>query len=244
MSNLKEAGNYLPMEFKDSENRTIRAMMVNDEPVFIAKDLCEALGISQYRNYLKRQLDEDERGLHLVHTLGGKQTFSTVNESGFYSLVFQSRKPYARKIRKWVTSEVLPTLRKTGKYELQNMGQSMYVLNTRFYDYKKSLAELGMSTHSGNFHRRIEKYRQHFILSEEGGHWLITEEYLKVIKNDKLLRDSRQQAKLSDTVVKYVHPALRPHMQLSLFDEAENARIILKAIQDVRKEMKDGSSSL
>lgn len=240
MQKAKEAGNYLPMEFKDSENRTIRAMMVDDEPVFIAKDLCRVLGISKHRMAISR-LDDDERGSQLVDTLGGKQTFSTVNESGFYNLVFQSRKPYARKIRKWVTSEVLPTLRKTGKYELQNIGQPMFVLNTRFYEYKKGLENIGMSLRSGSFHKRIRKYPQHFILSEEGGHWLITEEYLKVIKHDKQMRDAREQARLSDTVVKYVHPALRPHMQLSLFEEAENARVINEAMKIAKKKIEDGN---
>lgn len=94
----------------------IRSMMVNNEPLFVAKDVCDILSISKYRDAVAR-LDEDEKGESvLVDTLGGKQSMATVNESGLYHLVFVSRKPEARAFRKWVTGEVLPNIRKHGFY--------------------------------------------------------------------------------------------------------------------------------
>lgn len=89
--------------------------LINCEPWFVAKDVCQVLGIEKYRDAVSR-LDEDERESVLVDTLGGIQKMTAVSESGLYSLIFQSRKAEARKFRKWVTSEVLPSIRKKGYY--------------------------------------------------------------------------------------------------------------------------------
>lgn len=93
----------------------IRSAVVDGTPLFVAKDICDALGISKYRDALTR-LDEDERASISVDTLGGKQSMIAVNESGLYTLVFQSRKPEAKAFRKWVTGEVLPNIRKHRVY--------------------------------------------------------------------------------------------------------------------------------
>ena len=99
-------------------NAPVRVVFQNDEPLWIAKDVCEVLGITHYRNALER-LDDDQKGCGVVvNTLGGIQEMATINEAGVYELIFQSRKPEARAFRKWVTSDLLPKLRKTGKYEL------------------------------------------------------------------------------------------------------------------------------
>lgn len=93
----------------------IKSLMVNDEPWFVAKDVCELLGIAKHRDAVFR-MDPDERGSVVVDTLGGKQEMATINESGLYNLIFQSRKPEAKQFRKWVTSEVLPAIRRQGFY--------------------------------------------------------------------------------------------------------------------------------
>ena len=100
------------------EGAHFRAQVINNEPCFVAKDLCHILGFSKYRDVLKN-LDDDERVSIFVDTLGGKQRVSAVNESGFYHLIFLSRSPKARDFRRMVTMEILPTLRKTGKYEVK-----------------------------------------------------------------------------------------------------------------------------
>lgn len=87
----------------------------NNDPLFIAKEVCEVLGISKYRDAVAR-LDEDERASVLVDTLGGRQSKSAITESGLYSLIMASRKPEAKQFKKWVTSEVLPSIRKHGAY--------------------------------------------------------------------------------------------------------------------------------
>lgn len=98
----------------------VRVVLRDGHPWFVAKDVCDTLGYSHVPHAM-RILDSDEKGVHLTDTLGGEQKLSVVNESGLYALVLRSRKPEARKFAKWVTSEVLPAIRKTGGYELPNL---------------------------------------------------------------------------------------------------------------------------
>lgn len=101
--------------FNYGENTPVRVRVMNGQTWFVAKDVCKVLGIEKARNAVSR-LEDDERGPVLVDTLGGTQRMSAVSESGLYHLVFQSRKPEARKFRRWVTGEVLPQIRMTGGY--------------------------------------------------------------------------------------------------------------------------------
>jgi prophage antirepressor-like protein len=104
--------------FVNESGQTIRVEMIDGEPWFVAKDVCDVLDIEKYRDAIAR-LDDDEKGCPLLmDTPGGKQQLSAVNESGLYNLIFQSRKPEAKIFRKWVTSEVLPTIRRTGRYSI------------------------------------------------------------------------------------------------------------------------------
>jgi prophage antirepressor-like protein len=93
----------------------------NGDPWFVAKDVAVILELQNIRQNLA-ELDVDEKGVCITDTLGGPQQVTTVSESGLYTLVFKSRKPEAKRFRKWVTSEVLPTLRKTGRYAMPGMG--------------------------------------------------------------------------------------------------------------------------
>lgn len=95
----------------------VRNMMIKGEPWFIGKDVCDALDIVNNRDAILR-LDEDEKknGVGITDTVGRKNFATLVNESGLYSLMFQSNKPKAKQFRKWVTSEVLPSIRKFGFY--------------------------------------------------------------------------------------------------------------------------------
>lgn len=94
----------------------LRAVLRNDEPWFVAADVCAALGLNNNRQAVTR-LDDDERGVTTVDTSSGDQQMTVINESGLYSLILTSRKPEAKRFKKWVTSEVLPSIRKIGRYE-------------------------------------------------------------------------------------------------------------------------------
>jgi len=108
----KSAG--LPTEFKFDES-PVRAVVKDGEPWFVAKDVCDILDIGDPSKAVDR-LDEDETGTTSIRTTAGPRELLTVNESGVYSLVFTSRKPEAKRFRKWVTGTVLPEIRKTGSY--------------------------------------------------------------------------------------------------------------------------------
>ena len=93
----------------------VRVLMKDGEPWFVAKDVCDALLHTNSRKALEN-LDEDEKGYAKVYTVGGAQEMAIVNESGVYTLVIRSNLPEAKRFRKWVTNEVLPSIRKHGMY--------------------------------------------------------------------------------------------------------------------------------
>ena len=94
---------------------TVRVIVQDNKQWFAAADVCTALAIRNHRDALMH-LDDDEKGVVSTDTPGGTQNISVVNESGLYALVLRSRKPEARKFAKWVTKEVLPSIRQTGQY--------------------------------------------------------------------------------------------------------------------------------
>ena len=109
----------------NQESTSIRVQVVNNEPWFVAKDVCDVLDHSNHKMAIKA-LDEDEvSSVYLTDALGRKQDTKVVNESGLYSLIFQPRKPEAKSFRKWVTSEVLPAIRKNGYYGLKQTKQDL-----------------------------------------------------------------------------------------------------------------------
>ncbi len=93
----------------------VRTVQKDGEPWWVLKDICEVLGISKYRDTAAR-LEDDEREPIRVDTLGGAQEMLCVNESGLYNVILRSDKPEAKPFRKWVTSEVLPSIRRHGAY--------------------------------------------------------------------------------------------------------------------------------
>ena len=110
--------------FNNEQFGSIRASLSSDgQAWFVAKDVCDSLGIGKYRDALSR-LDDDERGSVLVDTLGGPQTVGTVSEAGFYKLVMRSRKPETKAFQRWVTHEVLPAIRRTGGYMVASQDET------------------------------------------------------------------------------------------------------------------------
>lgn len=101
--------------FENKDFGKVRTVTLNGAPWFVAADVCRALDIANSRDAVKR-LDDDERGVVSTDTLGGVQEMTVVNESGLYSIVLGSRKPEAKQFKRWITHEVIPTIRKTGGY--------------------------------------------------------------------------------------------------------------------------------
>lgn len=94
----------------------VRVVDKGDAPWFVLADTCRVLNIDNSSRAAAR-LDEDEKGVHTMNTPGGVQDMTIISESGLYSLILTSRKPAARRFKKWITSEVLPSIRRTGGYQ-------------------------------------------------------------------------------------------------------------------------------
>ncbi|MBO4482340.1 MAG: phage antirepressor [Prevotella sp.] len=102
--------------FKNERFGEVRTMVINGEPWFVGKDVAEVLGYSQTAKAIREHVDEDDKGVSVLDTPGGKQSTFIINESGLYSLILSSKLPQAKDFKRWVTSEVLPQIRQTGGY--------------------------------------------------------------------------------------------------------------------------------
>lgn len=98
------------------EDQQIRALTTEGEPWFVGKDVAEVLGYSNSRKAIADHVDSEDKGVTKCYTLGGTQQIAIINESGLYSLILSSKLPKAKEFKRWVTSEVLPTIRKHGAY--------------------------------------------------------------------------------------------------------------------------------
>lgn len=102
--------------FENKDFGKIRVQEINGETYFVGKDITEILGYKNTRDALLRHVDNEDKGVVKHDTLGGVQEITVINESGLYSLILSSKLPKAKEFKRWVTSEVLPSIRKTGGY--------------------------------------------------------------------------------------------------------------------------------
>lgn len=102
--------------FSNTEWGSIRVVMRESESWFVGKDIAEKLGFTNTRKAISDHVEEEDKGVTKCDTLGGKQNLTIINESGLYSLILGSKLPSAKKFKHWVTSEVLPSIRKNGGY--------------------------------------------------------------------------------------------------------------------------------
>lgn len=105
--------------FENAEFGKVRTLTIDNEPYFVGKDVAEVLGYAKARNAIAAHVDEeDKKDAPIQGTLGGMQEMTVINESGLYSLILGSKLPSAKRFKRWVTSEVLPSIRKTGQYTI------------------------------------------------------------------------------------------------------------------------------
>ncbi|MCV9368968.1 Bro-N domain-containing protein [Bacillus paralicheniformis] len=120
MHQLQKVFNY--------QDQQVRTVVKDGEPWFVAKDVCDVLGITDARKSVNL-LDEDERNsVPVTDSLGRNQETFIINEPGLYSLILRSRKPEAKQFKRWITHEVIPTIRKTGSYQMEQPKTPLEVL--------------------------------------------------------------------------------------------------------------------
>ena len=108
------------------ENHEVRSLLLNNEPWFVGKDVADVLGYKNTKDALAKHVDAEDKLGSQIATSGQNRNMTIINESGLYSLVLSSKLPSAKKFKRWVTSEVLPALRKTGQYQVKELsGQEL-----------------------------------------------------------------------------------------------------------------------
>ena len=122
--------------FENSEFGSIRTITINDEPWFIAKDVTEVLGYQNGRDAVKNHVDDEDKNTVAIHDgIAGNPNQTIINESGLYSLVLSSKLPSAKQFKRWVTKEVIPSIRKTGSYAANQQEQAEVQSSCRLRQY-------------------------------------------------------------------------------------------------------------
>ena len=109
----------------DFESQKVRTVIKNNEPWFVGKDVADILGYSRSDNAIRRHVDDEDKLTHRISASGQSRNMTIVNESGLYALIFSSKLPKAKDFKRWVTSEVLPSIRKHGMYATENTIEQM-----------------------------------------------------------------------------------------------------------------------
>ncbi|MGK9325037.1 BRO-N domain-containing protein, partial [Melissococcus plutonius] len=103
------------------EQNEVRTILVNDEPYFIGKDVAKILGYERTDNAVRKHVEDEDRLMHQISASGQNRNMIFINESGLYSLILSSKMPNAKKFKRWVTSKVLPSIRKHGMYATDDL---------------------------------------------------------------------------------------------------------------------------
>ena len=119
------------MIFRNDVFSDVRTVMIDDEPWFAATDITRILGYKNCSKAIADHVDEEDKGITNCSTAGGMQNLTVINESGVYSLIIQSKMPDARRFKRWVTSEILPTIRKTGGYVFDEEAYARRLLSSQ-----------------------------------------------------------------------------------------------------------------
>ena len=130
--------------FENLQFGEIRVIEQDGEPWFVAADVCRALELGEVHVAMRR-LDDDEKGRCSIPTPGGVQEMSIINEPGLYSLVLGSRKPEAKAFKRWITHEVIPSIRKTGRYTFDGTSkelQAIFMLDHRTVEHEQRITAL------------------------------------------------------------------------------------------------------
>ena len=148
--------------FENEEFGQIRTVMRDGEVWFVGKDVANGLGYSNARKALGDHVDKEDKGVTKRDTLGGVQELTIVNESGLYSLVLSSKLPSVKRFKRWVTSEVLPAIRKTGSYDMDEYSPEMKAILM----HDKKLVKIDNRVTDLENHMTID-YGQQTVLGDE-----------------------------------------------------------------------------
>lgn len=127
--------------FNNAEFGEVRTLTIDGEPYFVGKDVADILGYSDTAKAIRVHVDEEDKGVDEMATPGGKQKIIVINESGLYSLILSSKLPAAKKFKHWVTSEVLPAIRRHGMYAVDELLENPDIAIQAFTALKEERAK-------------------------------------------------------------------------------------------------------
>lgn len=194
----------------------IRGLEINGEPWLVGKDVAEALGYADPRSTVSKKVDKEDRGVAKMETPSGVQNMTIINESGFYSLVLGSKLPEAKKFKRWVTSEVLPQIRKTGGYipvneeddektimakALQIMDKTIKEKNIKIEELeedKYKLEGLAIKGYSLKDLSTCLDYKERFI-----DDYCISQGWYSRVNHDVIIRDNRYVKRIKKNSINF-----------------------------------------
>ncbi|GMA64730.1 BRO family protein [Alicyclobacillus fastidiosus] len=200
----------------------VRTVVIDGNAWFVARDVCAALELGDVSKAVAR-LDEDEKGTSSIRTPGGIQDVLVVNEPGLYSLVLGSRKPEARTFKRWITHEVIPSIRKTGKYDTQE----------NVVPLSKEQALVTVLRTTADLVEGQEQIREMMAVQAQ------EIKTLAVKVEEQITLDSGEQRRLQKAVSKRVYelehePLKRPQLYSQLYREIKD-RWAVPSYKDVRR---------
>lgn len=191
------------------EELPVRTLTVNEEPYFVGKDVADILGYKRTADAIREHVDAEDKGVGKIQTPGGMQNVTIINESGLYSLIFSSKLESAKRFKRWVTSEVLPAIRKHGVYATDDVIENTlnnpdYIINV-LTEYKKEKEQnLLLQQEIGELKPKADYVDE--ILNSPGTMTItqIAADYgLSAQKLNKLLHEARLQRRVGKQWVLY-----------------------------------------
>ncbi len=241
------------LEVFDYGNWSVRTVVIDGEPWFVAADVCSALGYVNGRKAVGDHVDELDKGVTPCDTPGGRQNLTVVNESGLFDLIFGSTLKQARAFRHWVTSDVLPTLRRTGTYSLAPAAPAVPALPATYADALRELADRVDQLQQVTDHvERITPAADAWAQLEAGGddmdvraaaQWLSTDPAIS-IGQQRLMRLLRSQGWIDAKNVPYQQHIDngRMHCKPSRYTDREGTthtrytpRVTVKGVRDLHR---------
>lgn len=168
--------------FTNAEFGKLRTIETDKGIYFIGKDVADALGYSATRNAIATHVDKDDKLMHQISASGQKRDVILINESGLYALIFSSKLPKAKEFKRWVTSEVLPSIRKTGSYSIQSENQS----DVKLVTITPEMAEIMLEKNIAN--RKVNQANVNRIAADMAtGNYKLNGETIKISPNHEIL---------------------------------------------------------
>nr|DAS41820.1 MAG TPA: repressor domain protein [Caudoviricetes sp.] len=181
--------------FENKEFGQVRSMTLNGSPWFVGRDVATALGYKNSRDALAKHVDEEDKDVAKRDTLGGEQEVIIINESGLYSLILSSKLPAAKRFKRWVTSEVLPAIHRTGEYRMKPKASEKPALPAEYEYFPKTFRGVPVMITPDIAHAVGKSVKDIASLVKRSSELIDSEDY-KLLTGDDIREFERENPKL------------------------------------------------